>query len=490
MNWKSYLAYGMGDFYGGGSLYIISTLYLVFLTTIVGLSPSAAGSILLLGKVWAAVANPLVGYLSDRTQSKWGRRRSWFLWGLIPIFSLLFVPVKLANESLTWAWHLIAYLLFDTLFTMVKVPYNSILAEMTDDYRERSQATGVRMFFSQGSTVIGAALPLTLVAWAGGGGRGYAVMGLVFGVLFALPWLYVFAHTWERPGAKRPAGGGFGRVFGDFASTASNRCFRLHMGMYLFAFLNLDMFNALVIFYVTLGLGMEAADGRNLISTIQASQVLALPVMTWLCVRLGNAGTYRISLCIWGCGILALAHLGNPAWILPCALLTGLGLSGSVMTPWNIQAFMADVDELITGQRREGVYAGAMQFCRQLAIGLGLFTTGKVLAWSGFVKGATVQPESVGHGVRYALQVAPLLCLGTGIMISLFFRLDPKNHRILLAEVARLKAGGAKEEVDPEVRRVCEQLTGHSYEKLWRNDETSATGSGEGPGINVSREPG
>lgn len=469
MNWRSYLAYGMGDFYGGGALYILSTLYLVFLTTIVGLSPEAAGSILLLGKVWAAVANPLVGYLSDRTQSRWGRRRSWFLWGLLPIFSLLFVPLKFASESATWCWHLFAYLAFDTLFTMVKVPYNSILAEMTDDYKERSQATGVRMLFSQGSTVIGAALPLTLIAWAGGGGRGYALMGLFFGLLFSLPWLFVFANTWERPGARRPKGNGFLELFRTFLSTASNRTFRIHMGMYLFAFLNLDLFNALVIFYVTLGLGLEPADGRNVISTIQASQVVALPLMTWLCVRLGNAGTYRLSLLIWGCGILALARLHNPAWILPCAVLTGLGLSGSVMTPWNIQAFMADVDELITGQRREGVYAGAMQFCRQLAIGLGLFTTGKVLAWSGFVKGAAVQPESVGQGVRYALQVAPLLCLGTGILISLFFRLDPKNHRILLKEVARLKAGGSLSGVDPEVRKVCEQLTGHPYEQLWRN---------------------
>ncbi len=433
------------------------------------LSPEAAGSILLLGKVWAAVANPLVGYLSDRTVSRWGRRRSWFLWGLIPIFSLLFVPVKFAQEGATWGWHLGAYLLFDTLFTMVKVPYNSILAEMTDDYKERSQATGVRMLFSQGSTVIGALLPLTIIKWAGGGGRGYAVMGLIFGVLFALPWLYVFAHTWERPGAKRPSGGGFIQIFRDFASTASNRSFRLHMGMYLFAFLNLDLFNALVIFYATLSLKMAPEEGRNVISTIQASQVLALPLMTWLCVRLGNAGTYRASLLVWGCGITALASLHNPAYLVPCAVLTGLGLSGSVMTPWNIQAFMADVDELITGQRREGVYAGAMQFCRQLAIGLGLFTTGKVLAWSGFVKGAVVQPESVGLGVRYALQVAPLLCLGTGILISLFFRLDPKNHRILLAEVARLKSGGARSEVDPEVRKVCEQLTGHPYENLWRH---------------------
>ena len=469
MNWKSYVAYGMGDFYGGGSLYIISTLYLVFLTTIVGLSPEAAGSILLLGKVWAAVANPLVGYLSDRTQSRWGRRRSWFLWGLIPIFSLLFLPVKFGQEGMTWAWHLGVYLLFDTLFTMVKVPYNSILAEMTDDYRERSQATGVRMLFSQGSTVVGALLPLTIIKWAGGGGRGYAAMGLFFGLLFALPWLFVFANTWERPGAKRPAGGGFGQVFRDFASTANNRSFRLHMGMYLFAFLNLDMFNALIIFFVTLALKMPPESGRNLISTVQASQVFALPLMTWLCVRLGNAGTYRLSLLIWGCGICTLASLQNPAWLLPCAVLTGLGLSGSVMTPWNIQAFMADVDELITGQRREGVYAGAMQFCRQLAIGLGLFATGKVLAISGFVKGAEVQPESVGLGVRAALQVAPLFCLGSGIVISLWFRLDPKNHRILLDEVARLKAGGSKAKVDPQVKKICEKLTGHPYEQLWRN---------------------
>lgn len=472
MTTRAYLAYGMGDFYGGGSLYIISTLYMVFLTTIVGLSPEAAGTILLVGKVWAAVANPLVGYLSDRTQSKWGRRRSWFLWGLFPIFTVVFLPVRLSSESATWLWHLGAYLAFHTLFTMVKVPYNSILAEMTDDYRERSRATGVRMLFSQGSTLVGAALPLSLVAWAGGGARGYTAMAVVFGLLFALPWLFVFQNTWERADARRPpAGGGLGEIFRTFASTAENRTFRIHMGMYLFAFLNLDLFNGLAIFFVTLALGQPSQDARQVLSTVQGSQLLALPLMTWLCVRLGNAGTYRLSLAVWGLGITLLAHLpaGSAwSWIVPCAVITGIGLSGSVMTPWNIQAFMADVDELITGQRREGVYAGAMQFCRQLAIGLGLFATGEILAHSGFIKGAEVQPPGVGEGVRLALQLVPLTCLGIGIGLSLFFRLDPRNHRILLEEIARLKAGGRKDQVDPEVRDVCQTLTGQSYDSLWR----------------------
>ena len=471
MTWKAYVAYGLGDFYGGGSLYIKSMLYMVFVTTIVGLSPSAAGTIVLIGKVWAAIANPVMGYLSDRTESRWGRRRSWFLWGLVPSFTLLFLPVTFSTEQATWLWHLAAYLISDTMFTIVKVPYNSILAEMTDSYTERSKATGVRMLFSQGSTVIGAFLPLKIVAWAGGGAHGYTVMAIVFGLLFALPWLFVFANTWERPDAVRPKEDGLLELFRSFASTARNRTFRIHMGMYLAAFLNLDLFNSLVIFYGTLTLGQPSEIATRIPSIVQSAQLLALPFVTWFCVRLGNAGAYRLSLAVWGTGIVALSQLPHGAGynlIVPCAILTGIGLSGAVMTPWNIQAFMADVDELITGQRREGVYAGAMQFCRQLAIGLGLFLSGEILAHSGFIKGATVQPPEVGEGVRMALQVAPIICLGLGIALSLLFRLDPKNHQILLDEIGRLKSGGGKEEVDPRVRQVCETLTGLPYHRLWQ----------------------
>lgn len=296
-------------------------------------------------------------------------------------------------------------------------------------------------------------------------------MAIVFGLLFALPWLFVFANTWERPDAVRPQSDGLLELFKSFASTGRNRTFRIHMGMYLSAFLNLDLFNGLIIFYATLSLGQPTEVATRLPSLVQASQLLALPLVTWLCIRLGNAGTYRLSLAVWGLGIVALAsqpHGSSYGALLPWAILTGIGLSGSVMTPWNIQAFMADVDELITGERREGVYAGAMQFCRQLAIGLGLFLAGKILAVSGFVKGAATQPPEVGEGVRMALEYAPLLCLGTGIALSLLFRLDPANHRILLAEIGRLKDGGSKDYVSPETRKVCETLTGLKYENLWR----------------------
>ncbi len=467
------VAYGSIDFYGGGAFFVIGSLYVVYLTIVVGISPLQAGTIILAGKVWSAFANPIMGYLSDHTRSRFGRRRVFFLFGLVPIFGMLWLPVQFADPSATYAYHFAVYLLYNTLFAVTKIPYNSILTEMTPDYAERSKAMGVRMIFSQGGSFIGAFLPLTIITLFASQEQGYFVFGMVFGVLYAIPWIFGFFGTWENNMVVEKSGSflaGIIDIFRSFWSTMRNRSFMVHMGMYLLAFLNLDIFNGIFIFFAVYSLGNDLHAARNVLTIIQASQFLAIPLVTVACYRLGNAFVYRLSLLVWAAGIVALSLQPPGAaeyCLIPFCVITGMGLSGAVMIPWNNQTFMADVDELITTKRREGIYAGFMQFIRQIAIGLGLFMTNAILQYFGFVKGSTEQPSSFGAGVRSYLMIAPIIILGLGILVSFMFKLDPASHRTMLDEIERLKSGGDKKSVPPKTREVCEKLTGLSYEKLW-----------------------
>jgi oligogalacturonide transporter len=467
------LAYGCIDFYGGGAFFIIGSLYVVYLTIVVGLSPIQAGIIILAGKVWSAFANPIVGYISDNTRSRFGRRRTYFIFGLVPIFGMLWLPVSFDNPASTYAYHFSMYLVYNTLFAVTKIPYNSILTEMTPDYSERSKAMGVRMIFSQGGSFIGAFLPLTIITAFRDQAKGYFVFGSVFGILYAIPWIFGFFGTWDRPVVIEKSGNfiaGIRNVFASFWSTMRNRTFMIHMGMYLLAFLNLDIFNGIFIFFAVYSLGNDLEAARNVLTLIQASQFLAIPLVTVASYRLGTAIAYRLSLLVWGIGIVALSLMASGTsffLLIPFSVITGMGLSGAVMIPWNNQTFMADIDELITTRRREGVYAGFMQFIRQIAIGLGLFMTNVMLQYFGFVKGSTVQPPSFGEGVRWYLMISPVIILGIGAAISFLFKLDPSNHKALLREIDRLKKGGEKEAVTPGTREICEKLTGQPYQKLW-----------------------
>ena len=134
---KTLVAYGMGDMYGGGAFMVVGMLFLFFLTEVVGLSPALAGMVFGIGKVWDAVSDPLMGYLSDRTRSRFGRRRVYFLAGIIPIalsFIILWLPLKTESQALLFLYYSFAYVVFATVFTMVMIPYSALAAELSPDY--------------------------------------------------------------------------------------------------------------------------------------------------------------------------------------------------------------------------------------------------------------------------------------------------------------------------------------------------------------------
>ena len=135
------MAYAAGDIYGGGSFLVVGLLILVFLTDVEGLSGTLAGLIILIGKVWDAITDPFMGVLSDRTRSRFGRRRVYFLFGSIPVllsWIMLWYSFGITGDTIKFIYYTIAYIFFSTAFTIVMVPYNAILAEMTTD--ESAQA--------------------------------------------------------------------------------------------------------------------------------------------------------------------------------------------------------------------------------------------------------------------------------------------------------------------------------------------------------------
>ncbi len=163
---RNLMAYGVGDIFGGGAFLVIGTLFYFFLVKTVGLSPLLGSMVFAIGKIWDAISDPLMGYISDITRSPLGRRRVYFLAGIIPIalaFISMWIPLKASSQWVLFAYYSFAYVLFSTVFTMVMVPFAALNAEMSTDYKVRSRLSGARLIFSGVASILAGTIPKMIV---------------------------------------------------------------------------------------------------------------------------------------------------------------------------------------------------------------------------------------------------------------------------------------------------------------------------------------
>lgn len=478
VKFRNLIFYGMGDFYGGGSFLVIGMLFMFFLTEYVGLNPMLAGLVFGIGKIWDGISDPLMGYISDRTHTKVGRRRIYFLIGIIPIFltfSMLWVNIKSSNEMVLFAYYSMAYLLFNTVFTMVLVPYSALNAEMTTNYKVRSRLSAARMIFSQSSALLAGVIPKIIIAntaTASGAPdpiRGHFIMGTIFAVGYALVWIPVFFGTWELPYKRVTDRSNALGIFKQFGSIFKNKSFRIHILMYICAYSALDVLMALFAYYLTYYLGREGLY-PIVMGTVMITQIGMLSVYVMISNKMGKGFAYRMGLILWALGLTIYLILPRDAalpMLVLASVVLGAGQSAGVLIPWAILPTVADVDQLITGKKRAGSYAGAMTLIRKIVQGLiAMPLVGFMIGMLGFGREAAAVAEPNVQGLRLFFMLGPVVFIVIGALISTFFKVTPSTHKEMMGEIKRLKEGGSPSDVTPETRSVCETLTGMPYETL------------------------
>jgi oligogalacturonide transporter len=485
LRFQNIVAYGVGDVYGSGAFIIIGLLFLFFLTDYVGLTPALAGLVFAVGKVVDAITDPLMGYLSDITRSRFGRRRVYFLVGIVPVavsFTLLWLPIEGWSQAALFVYYSGAYVLFSLVFTMVMVPYYALNAEMTRDIGARARLSGVRMICAQIANLVAGTIPgIILGLQLGDQGRNYILMGAVFGVVFALPWIVVYLGTWELPvQPERSASPGLdpGERLATYArrvgSVLRNRSFRIHIGMYVFAYSAIDLLMAVFIYYLTYYLG-EPGWYTPAIGTLLVVEILCIPFYVKFANRHGKGTTYRLGLAIWLAGLVLVFFVVQPGVslvaMMVAAAVLGAGMAAGVLVPWASLPSIIDIDEMISGEQRAGLYSGFMTLIRkgvQGAIVVPLI--GVVLEWIGF-RANVPQSPATAEGIRLLFVLGQVGFLVTGFAISFRFPVRPKLLIRIRAEIDRINSGGRKADVDPETARLCERLTGSPYARLFPQAE-------------------
>jgi oligogalacturonide transporter len=466
---------------------VVAGWILFFYSTFCGLSAFEASLIFAISRLLDAVWSPLVGHISDHMGSTWlgrkfGRRRVFLLLTLplMPSFAIMWVSGQ------TFWYYLLTYIFFELVYASVFVPYNTLPTEMTDDYNQRSLFTGVRMICAQASAVLAGILPNLIIATVGGkdSPRTFLIMGIIFTGLFMLVLLITYLFTWEReapPQAmqiakQEPLLSGLTNLFRNIGSTMRIRAFRQHLGMYLGGYISQDIFNAAFTYFVVFVIGGSVAAASQIIGWMYAAQFVAVISFVPLILLLQPAPSFRLASLLYAIAIVGLAVLYqlHPANLLvliyiPMAI-AGLGRGGLNVIPWNIYNYIADVDEIVTGERREGVFAGVMTFVRKLTMAVAIVAVGQILDAGGFIKSAPSQSPFTQQVIVAVLVIGPLLLLVMGIWISFGFKLDKSTHAILVRETTRFKSGQGEPPSDDD-KRVLEQLSGWRYDQLWgRND--------------------
>jgi oligogalacturonide transporter len=488
-----YLAYGSNDLLGAGAMAVISGWILYFYTTFCGLTAVQAASIFATARLLDAVASPLIGYLSDhfhrtRLGKRFGRRRFFVLLAvpLLPSFALMWI------DGQSFWYYLVTYVFFEVVYAMELIPYETLAAEMSPDYRVKAKFAGARILFGQISAILAGVLPGRIIeAFGKSSAQTFYYLGLIFAGIFMLVALAVFFFSWERPreeieslhraDSKGSPLSGLKRLYSDLWATLRIRAFRLHLGMYLGGYISQDLFNAVFTYFVVFALGSTVVIASNLLGTMAFAQLVAVAVFIPLCLRYHPAPSYRLAVTVFAAatlGFIALWRIAPSAtwWIYVPVIAAGLGRGGLNYIPWSLYNYMADVDEIVTGRRREGAFAGVMTFTRKTTQAAAVMGVGLVLQAGGFVSGSETQTSEAVTTILLVLGVGTLSLLAFGFAVSLRFNLNRHTHAVLMAEIERFKHR-PDTLPSPQDRRIVEDLSGWPYERLWGRglvDETPA----------------
>jgi len=430
--------FGMGDLFGGGGQLVINFFYLIFLTDVVKLNPGLAGTIVLISRIWDAVSDPLMGIISDNTKSKFGRRRPYILLGGIGIiiaFIMLWWPVSFGSQGATFAYVLFAYIFYSTISTIIMVPYSSMSSEVSMEYKERTIVNGTRLFFSQFASLLCAVLPMEIVKLASSVETGYILLGVVFGIFFAIPLIMIFFVCRERAPMIHVKSK---FSLKTFIAPFKIKTFRLLIIIYMLAFFSMDVISSIFAYYMKYFI--ERPNELNyVLGTMLIMQIAFLPLVVMLANRIGKSKVFILSASVW-IGGAALLGFFSPAWpgfmIYVIAAIIGMGLCGCVVIPWTMFPDVTDVGELYFGERKSGSFSGIMTFVRKSSSAFGIFIVSQILNISGYIKPETIdgkevlfdQPESLIAALKVIVFAVPVVLLVITIFFARKYPLSKEVH--------------------------------------------------------------
>lgn len=408
----------------------VNSLYLNYIVDSLLIDALVAGLVITVTRIIDAVLDPGMGYISDRTRSKWGRRRPYLLLGAIlcglssillfsdPFQILAYGPVIYVTVALC---------VFSIAHTVFNVPYLAMSYELTSVPKERNLLMSMRVYAIAAGMISAQALAPWIVTEAGGGKQGFAAMGWIFSALVFIPCFIAFAMTKNAKAVvltntvPRPR-------LNDFLQVFSNKPFRWLVVTKSSYMLGAGVHASAIAFFVTKVLD-EKLSILALYGVFQlGSVIVSQPAWVWICNRIGKRRAFIIA-----APVNALANL---SWLFVSpgasdleyivrAVISGLAAGGMMLA---VQAMLPDTMEHESQRSerpQEGVLAGVFTTIERGVSALSVAMTGFIISFGGYLAGADVQSESAIQALYFCVAVMPAL----GMFISILaIRLYSLHH--------------------------------------------------------------
>jgi oligogalacturonide transporter len=435
------LLYGSGEFFNGTTTAIILFFYLKFLTDIVLIPPFWAGICIIAGQFWDAVNDPLIGSISDRTKSRFGRRRIYFLLFTLPASVSFFLMWITVGVDALWAkivYYAAIYVVFKTVASLLNVPYQAMGPELASDYNERTSLITYRMAFSLFGAIVAGVVPNIIIgiyARSNTPNRGHLWIGGICGVIYLGVWLSIFLFIRE-PEDERGSSLSV-PFFKGVATVLKNKSYRIVLGMYLFSFMTMDMLTAGTKYYVD-----DFFRNTNLMSvmlgTMLTCGMLSLPVYRIMIRKTDRRTAYMIGTLVWmGVHLLLLAFPrdGFPPLLIGAMVFVGFGVGSAFMIPWSALPEVVDLEQAVLHTKQEGVYSGLMTFLRKVTTSFSVFIIAILLDLTGYIPPtggvAAEQPIGVLWVIRLFMTGIPAFFLLLAFLVGRQYPLTKQFYALL-----------------------------------------------------------
>ena len=430
------LGYGLGDTASHFVWDMVGFWILIFYTDTFGISAAAAGTIMLIARVWDMVSDPLMGIIADRTSTRWGKFRPYILWMALPysVLAVLTFSTPDLGETGKIIYAGVSYFLLMTVFTAINLPYSSLGAVLTSNSYERAGLNSYRFIFAfVGQFIVtGTALSLALYFGKGDSAKGYQYTLTLFAVISFFLFMLTFKTTKER---VKPPQGQKQNLKEDLKNLFNNRPWVILFFVGIISFVMFAMQNLSIAYYFKYYMGdEESVQLFNIIGTI--ALIAGIPFSKPLAERFGKRNVYIASSLISGFFfiLLYLPAANNIISIYTINVLAKFSYAPAVPLLWTMLADTADYSEWKNGRRATGLVFSAATFAQKAGWGIGGALAGWILALYKFTPN-TEQTTSALTGIKLMISVFPGILYMSGAILLYFYAIDHKTCLLMQKEL-------------------------------------------------------
>jgi glycoside/pentoside/hexuronide:cation symporter, GPH family len=436
------LGFGVADVGASLTYVAINAWLFYFLVNVVRLEPLLAGLVFVLGRVFDAVTDPIMGVLSDRLKPKLGRK-PFIFWGAIPLgisFALLWL-VPDTSQTVKFIFSSCCFLLFSLLYTIVQMPYMALIPELAESYDERTSLSSYRAAFGIFASLVAFAVPPVIVGLFGPSSHssGWLLMGGIFGVMTSVSYLIMTATVKEpkRVEASAPTSSFINEYLSAFKIYGFSQIFVL----FIVITIGLIIVNSILPFFLESSLRITGVDQSIVLGTLFIVAILVFPLWNLAASRFGKRTALIVGLIILALSLILLVQFSVPGslsvYLMLMTALAGVGLSAVMLFPWAMLPDVVEFDEASSGRRREGLVYALFTFGQKIASSIGVFSNAIVASVFGYKQGVLEQAPTTVNAIKWMTGPIAALVFLIAIGFVLVFPITKARHEAVRAKLSK-----------------------------------------------------